>query len=47
MKPVLFNNTVLRDGHYVPEAKTTQTVTLDRPFRVTVTLADLSRGLRR
>jgi Uma2 family endonuclease len=37
----------LRGGHYVPEAKTTQTVTLDRPFGVTVTLADLTKGLRR
>ena len=37
----------LRDGHYVPEAKTTQTITLDRPFRVTITPADLSKGLRR
>jgi hypothetical protein len=37
----------LRDGHYIPEAKTTQTITLDRPFRVTITLTDLTRGLRR
>lgn len=37
----------LQDGHYVPEAKTTQTVTLDRPFRVSITLADLTKGLRR
>jgi Uma2 family endonuclease len=37
----------LRDGHYATEAKTTQTVTLDRPFRVTIPLADLTRGLRR
>lgn len=37
----------LRDGRYVEEAKTTQTVTLDRPFAVTITLADLTKGLRR
>lgn len=37
----------LRDGGYALETKTTQTLTLDRPFRVTITLADLTRGLRR
>jgi len=37
----------LRDGHYAPEAKTTHTITLDRPFRVTIPLADLTKGLRR
>jgi Uma2 family endonuclease len=37
----------LRDGHYVQEAKTTQTITLERPFQVTITLAGLSKGLRR
>jgi Uma2 family endonuclease len=37
----------LRDGCYAPEAKTTQTITLVRPFPVTITLADLAKGLRR
>lgn len=37
----------LRDGHYALEAKTTQTVTLERPFPVTIALASLTTGLRR
>ena len=37
----------LRDGHYGLEAKTTQTITLERPFPVTIALASLTRGLRR
>ena len=42
----------LHDGRYVPEAKTTQPVTLDRPFSVTIDLAHLlgpalTRRLRR
>jgi hypothetical protein len=36
----------LRDGHYAPEAKTTQTITLERPFLVTIALSTLTRGLR-
>lgn len=36
----------LRDGHYALAAQTTQTVTLSRPFAVTVSPADLTRGLR-
>jgi Uma2 family endonuclease len=37
----------LRDGHYALAAQTTQTVTLSRPFSVTVSPADLTKGLRR
>jgi Uma2 family endonuclease len=37
----------LRDGQYALEAKTTQTITVDRPFRVTITPGHLTRGLRR
>jgi Uma2 family endonuclease len=37
----------LRDGHYAVEAKTTQTITLERPFPVTIGLASLTSGLRR
>jgi len=37
----------LRDGRYVTEVKTTQAVTLDRPFAVTITPARLTEGLRR
>jgi Uma2 family endonuclease len=37
----------LRDGHYGLEAQTTQTITLERPFPVTITLASLTRGPRR
>ena len=37
----------LRDGHYGLEAKTTQTITLERPFPVTIALASLTTGLRR
>lgn len=37
----------LRDGHYALAAKTTQTVTLERPFPVTIALASLTTGLRR
>jgi Uma2 family endonuclease len=37
----------LRDGHYVTEAKTTQTVVIERPFTVTITPAALTKGLRR
>lgn len=37
----------LRDGHYAIEAKTTQTITLERPFPVTIALASLTSGLRR
>jgi Uma2 family endonuclease len=37
----------LRDGDYAVEAKTTQTITLDRPFPVTIALASLTSGLRR
>jgi Uma2 family endonuclease len=36
----------LCDGHYALEAKTTQTVTLERPFSVTIALASLTAGLR-
>ena len=36
-----------RDGHYGLEAQTTQTISLERPFPVTITLASLTRGLRR
>jgi Uma2 family endonuclease len=36
----------MRDGHYALAAQTTQTVTLSRPFSVTVSPADLTRGLR-
>lgn len=35
-----------RDGRYALAAQTTQTVTLSRPFGVTVNPADLTRGLR-
>jgi Uma2 family endonuclease len=35
-----------RDGHYRLEAKTTQTITLERPFPTTIALASLTRGLR-
>ena len=37
----------LPDGHYAVEAKTTQTITLGRPFPVTIALASLTSGLRR
>jgi hypothetical protein len=37
----------LHDGQYALEAKTTQTITVDRPFRVTITPGHLTRGLRR
>jgi Uma2 family endonuclease len=37
----------LRDGHYTVEAKTTQTITLERPFPVTIARASLTSGLRR
>jgi Uma2 family endonuclease len=37
----------LRDGQYALEAKTTQTITVDRPFRVTITPEQLTRGLPR
>jgi Uma2 family endonuclease len=37
----------LRDGHYATEVKTTQPVTLGRPFTVTITPARLTGGLRR
>jgi Uma2 family endonuclease len=37
----------LRDGRYVLEAQTTQAITVDRPFRVTITPEHLTRGLRR
>jgi Uma2 family endonuclease len=36
----------LRDGDYALEAKTTQTITLERPFPVTIALPTLTRGLR-
>jgi Uma2 family endonuclease len=37
----------LHDGHYVQVARTTQAVTLDRPFTVTISPAQLTQGLRR
>ena len=37
----------LRDGSYVTEATSTQPVTVTRPFPVTITPAQLTRGLRR
>lgn len=37
----------LRDSQYALEAKTTQTITLERPFPVTIALSSLTRGLRR
>ena len=37
----------LRDDQYAVEAKTTQTITLERPFPVTIALASLTSGLRR
>jgi Uma2 family endonuclease len=36
----------LRDGHYDMVARTTAPVTVDRPFRVTIDPAELTRGLR-
>ena len=36
----------LRDGCYTLEGKTTQTITLERPFSVTIALASLTSGLR-
>jgi Uma2 family endonuclease len=36
----------LREGDYALEAKTTQTITLERPFPVTIALSTLTRGLR-
>src|SRR6266567_4261450 len=37
----------LRDGSYVTEAISTQPVTVTRPFAVTITPVQLTRGLRR
>ena len=37
----------VRDGRYVRVVRTTQVVTLERPFAVTITPAELTRGLRR
>jgi Uma2 family endonuclease len=37
----------LRDGGYVTEATSTQAVTVNRPFPVTITPAQLTRGLAR
>jgi Uma2 family endonuclease len=37
----------LRDGRYALEATTTQTITVDRPFPVTITPEHLTRGLPR
>ena len=37
----------LRDGGYALEAKPPGPFTTDRPFAVTIDLADLTRGLRR
>ncbi len=37
----------LRDGRYIQGAKTMETLTVGRPFSVTITPADLTRGLRR
>jgi Uma2 family endonuclease len=37
----------LQDGKYALEAQTTQAITVDRPFRVTIAPEHLTRGLRR
>lgn len=37
----------LREGSYVLEATSTQPVTVSHPFTITITPADLTRGLRR
>jgi Uma2 family endonuclease len=37
----------LRDGLYSLEVKTTQTITLERPFPVTIALASLTSGPHR
>jgi Uma2 family endonuclease len=37
----------LRDGGYALEATSTQPLTVSRPFTVTVTPADLTKGLPR
>jgi hypothetical protein len=37
----------LRDGSYVTEATSTQAVTVTRPFPVTITPAQLTKGLLR
>jgi Uma2 family endonuclease len=37
----------LRDGHYETVEKTTGTLMASRPFPVTITLADLTRGISR
>ena len=36
-----------RDGRYVPEARSTQPVTVARPYQVTIDPAGLTRGLTR
>ncbi len=35
----------LRDGQYAVEATTTQTIPLERPFRVPIALSSLTKGL--